>query len=143
MTAEESRITAEWTSVSEFTVSLPDTPGQLASFAARLRKGDIQLKMLEVRSMDMPHSRLTCIPENAEELRMFLRSSDLHYVEREAALLIDDAGHGSFTKTLEEIAAAGINLQTLRGVRLDDGVGYIIRPHECDRDEFNRSIAKA
>ena len=134
---------AEWTTIVEFTVSLPDTPGQLASFAARLRKGDIQLKMLEVRSLDMPHSRLTCIPENAEELRMFLRSTDLEFVEREAALLIEDAGQGSFTRTLEEIAAAGINLQTLRGVRLDDGVGYIIRPHESDRDEFNRYIGKA
>lgn len=134
---------AEWTTIVEFTVSLPDTPGQLASFAARLRKGDIQLKMLEVRSLDMPHSRLTCIPENAEELRMFLRSTDLEFVEREAALLIEDAGQGSFTRTLEEIAAAGINLQTLRGVRLDDGVGYIVRPHESDRDEFNRSIGKA
>tara|TARA_Y100000589_G_scaffold104192_1_gene98497 strand:- start:10804 stop:11211 length:408 start_codon:yes stop_codon:yes gene_type:complete len=134
---------AEWTTIVEFTVSLPDTPGQLASFAARLRKGDIQLKMLEVRSLDMPHSRLTCIPENAEELRMFLRSTDLEFVEREAALLIEDAGQGSFTRTLEEIAAAGINLQTLRGVRLDDGVGYIVRPHESDRDEFNRFIGKA
>ena len=134
---------AEWTTIVEFTVSLPDTPGQLASFAARLRKGDIQLKMLEVRSLDMPHSRLTCIPENAEELRMFLRSTDLEFIEREAALLIEDAGQGSFTRTLEEIAAAGINLQTLRGVRLDDGVGYIIRPHESDRDEFNRYIGKA
>ncbi|MEE2719188.1 MAG: hypothetical protein VX727_05330 [Planctomycetota bacterium] len=134
---------AEWTTIVEFTVSLPDTPGQLASFAARLRKGDIQLKMLEVRSLDMPHSRLTCIPENAEELRMFLRSTDLEFVEREAALLIEDAGQGSFTRTLEEIAAAGINLQTLRGVRLDDGVGYIIRPHERDREAFNRYTGKA
>ena len=133
---------ADWTTIAEFTISLPDVPGQLASFAARLRKGDIQLKMLEVRSLDMPHSRLTCIPESADELRMFLRSSDLHYVEREAALLTEDAGHGSFTRTLEEIAAAGINLQTLRGVRLDDGVGYIIRPHERDRDAFNRYIGK-
>ena len=134
---------ADWTTIAEFTISLPDVPGQLASFAARLRKGDIQLQMLEVRSLDMPHSRLTCIPESADELRMFLRSSDLHYVEREAALLIEDAGHGSFTRTLEEIAAAGINLQTLRGVRLDDGVGYIIRPHERDREAFNRYTGKA
>ena len=113
----------------------------MASFAARLRKGDIQLEMLEVRSPDTSHSRLACIPENAEELRMFLRSTDLQFVEREAALLIEDAGQGSFTRTLEQIAAAGMNLQTFRGVRLEDGVGCVIR-HQSDRDEFNRSIGR-
>ena len=128
---------ADWTTMIEFTISLPDTPGQLASFASRLRKGDIQLVMLEVRSLDMPHSRINCIAESAEELRMFLRSTDLHFVEREVALLREDAGHGSFTRTLEEIAAAGISLQVLRGVSLDNGIGYVIRPHDRDREAFH------
>ena len=127
---------ADWTTMTEFTVSLPDSPGQLASFAARLREGDIQLLVLEVRSLDMPHSRINCIPENAEEFRMFLRSTDLHHVNREVALLREDAGHGSFTRTLEQIAAAGINLHTIRGVTLDTGIGYVIRPHDRDIDAF-------
>lgn len=134
---------ADWTTMVEFTISLPDSPGQLASFAARLREGDVQLLMLEVRSLDMPHSRVNCIAENAEELRMFLRSTDLHFVEREVALLMEDAGHGSFTRTLEEIAAAGISLQMLRGISLDNGIGYIIRPHDRDQTVFQNYIRSA
>ena len=134
---------ADWTTMVEFTISLPDSPGQLASFAARLREGDVQLLMLEVRSLDMPHSRINCIAENAEELRMFLRSADLHFVEREIALLMEDAGQGSFTRTLEEIAAAGISLQMLRGISLDNGIGYIIRPHDRDQAAFQNYIRSA
>lgn len=127
---------SQWTMMTEFTLSLPDRPGQLASFAARLRGGDIELLVLDVRALDIPQARLHCIPENVDEFRMFLRSTDLEYMERDVVLLREEAGAGSFTRTLEDIASAGINLHTLRGVTLDSGIGYIIRPHDQDMDAF-------
>ncbi len=63
--------------MSDFLISLPDRPGELARLAKILREAEVNLVGLWGYGRGEGKARLYCVPQNAEEFRRFAESAGL------------------------------------------------------------------
>ena len=112
----------------DFLLTLPDRPGELAKFAARLRQADIGLIGLWGYGSgggDAAHFYL--IPENPEQFRNFIASTEIDVQEGQTFYISGSAdGGAALGEMLEKIGGAGINLRAIQGIRRDDEFGCFI-----------------
>ncbi len=120
--------------MTDFVISLPDKPGAVATLAARFRQADISLVGLWGlgNESDSGLGRVHCIPESAEQFRNFAASAELAIEESQTFFLSGRAGSASLVETLEKIAAAGINLRAIQGVRRSEEFGCFLWAAEQD-----------
>lgn len=117
---------ARWVRMSDFLVTLPDRPGELAQLAARFRQADIGLIGLWGYGSDEGPAQFYCVPESAEQFRNFAESAELDVREGQTFFLSGHADGASLVETLEKIASAKINLRAIQGVRYGGEFGCFI-----------------
>lgn len=134
-----------WTRRSAFIVDLPDRPGELARFSARLRAADVALVALWVRrpgdGADGPPTELVCVPEAMDQFREFCRSAELDPREEPVLHLEDRDAVGALVRTLEQIAEASINLRDVHAVVVDGRFGCFVSASPEDWMKLDELIA--
>lgn len=126
----------------DFSIDLPDRPGELARLAARFREADVNLIGLwGYSSARLPsnlgaaegakgggegHARFYCVPESAEQFRGFIESTELMVAEGTTFYLEGEDHGGALVERLDRIAAAGINLRAIEAMRAGDRFGCFI-----------------
>ena len=127
--------------LSDFSIVLPDRPGELARFAARLREADVNLVGLWGYGGDGRHARFYCVPESAGHFRNFLQSTELDATEGRAYFLSGEDQIGALVKTLDAIAAAGINLRAIQSVSLGGEFGCFVWTDPGQWETLERVVA--
>lgn len=110
----------------DFSIDLPDRPGELARLAARFREADVNLIGLWGYGGADGHARFFCVPERADQFRNFVESAELSAVEGTTFFLEGGDSGGALVERLDQIAAAGINLQAIEAVRAGGHFGCFI-----------------
>jgi prephenate dehydratase len=109
---------AKWAMMSDFSLQLPDRPGELARLAAMLREADVNLVGLWGYGGGRGSARFYCVPERADQFRNFARSAGLEFEEGRTFYLTGTDHPGALVRWLEKIASAGINLQAIDAVQV-------------------------
>ncbi len=118
--------------MSDFAISLPDRPGELARLAARLRAADVNLIGLWGYGSGTGEARFYCVPESAEQFRNFAQSATLN-VEEGTTFFLHGLDHGgALVAKLDAIAQAGINLRAIEAVRAGNEFGAFIWAEASD-----------
>lgn len=118
----------------DFSIDLPDRPGELARLASRFREADVNLIGLWGYSSGQAgakggaegHARFYCVPESAEQFRSFIESTELVVTEGTTFFLEGEDHGGALVERLDRIAAAGINLRAIEAMRAGDRFGCFI-----------------
>lgn len=113
---------------SDFTFPVPDRPGSLATLAGRLRAADVNL--FSIRAVPIgPDGEpfVSCVPESADQFRDFAESADLDVVERPVVWIegVDEAG--ALRRVLEDVATAGVNVESVDAIAFTGRYGAILR----------------
>jgi len=134
-----------WTRRTAFLVDLPDRPGELARFSARLRAADVALTALWVRPAagGAGKSVLVCIPESPEQFREFSLSAELAPAEEPVLHLEDRDSVGALVRTLEQVADAGVNLREVQAIVVDGRFGCFVGAAPADWMRLDELIAGA
>jgi prephenate dehydratase len=117
---------AKWAMMADFSIRLPDRPGELARLAAMMRQADVNLVGLWGYAEGRDTARFRCIPEHAEHFRDFARSAGLEIEEGKTFYLTGADQPGALVKWLDKIGSAGINLQAIEAVRIHGVFGVFI-----------------
>jgi len=121
----------EWRMMPDFSIELPDRPGELARLASRFREADVSLLGIWGYG-GAGRARFFCVPERADQFRNFVDSTDLEVCEG-TTFFISGVDHGgALVERLDQIAGAGINLQAIEAVRLGDQFGCFLWAHADD-----------
>lgn len=135
----------EWAMMSDFSISLPDRPGELARLAARFRAADINLIGLWGYGSGGPskHARFYCVPESAEQFRGFIESAELDAEEGTTFYITGVNEVGALVKTLEAIAGAGINLLAIQCTAYNGQFGSFVWADPKDWEKLARVLDAA
>lgn len=118
---------ASWQMLPDFSIDLPDRPGELARLAARFREADINLIGLwGYGGGPGGRARFFCVPERAEQFRAFIESTELKVTEGTTFYVTGGDTGGALVERLDRIAAAGINLHAIEAMRVDDRFGCFL-----------------
>ncbi|MBX3374091.1 MAG: hypothetical protein KF817_09665 [Phycisphaeraceae bacterium] len=121
-----------WQVLTDFGVILPDRPGELGRFGARLRAADINLIGLWGSGSGHDGAHFQCIPDNPDQFRNFAQSIDLR-VQEGSTFLLSGADHpGVLVEILERIAARSINLRRIHSVSIDGRFGCFVWADAAD-----------
>ena len=133
-------MTAKWAKMSDFSISLPDRPGELARLAGRMREADISLVGLWGYGAGQDNARFYCVPENSDQFRSFAAAAGLT-VEEGKTFYLTGADHpGALVEWLEKIAAAGINLHAIQAVRIEGEFGGFVWTDPQDWEALGRLL---
>ncbi|HMN95266.1 MAG TPA: hypothetical protein PKC43_03520 [Phycisphaerales bacterium] len=121
---------ATWRMLPDFSIDLPDRPGELARLAARFREADVNLIGLwgygsGAEAAD-GRARFYCVPESAEQFRAFIESTELVVAEGTTFFMEGEDHGGALVERLDRIALAGINLRAIEAMRAGDRFGCFI-----------------
>jgi hypothetical protein len=117
---------AKWAIMADFSIRLPDKPGELARVAAMLREAGVNLVGLWGYGESRGSARIYCVPERAEHFRDFARTSNLTFEEGKTYYLTGADQPGAFAQWLDKIGSAGINLQAIEAVRIHGVFGVFV-----------------
>ncbi len=117
---------AKWAIMADFSIRLPDRPGELARLAAKMREAGVSLVGVWGYGESRERARVYCIPEHPEHFRDFARSSNLEVEEGKTFYLTGADQPGALVAWLEKIGSAGINLQGIEAVRIHGVFGVFI-----------------
>ncbi|NNF43223.1 MAG: hypothetical protein HKO59_04060 [Phycisphaerales bacterium] len=132
-----------WARMSDFSITLPDRPGELARLGARLRAADVNLVGLWGYGGDGGGlARFYCVPEQAEQFRNFVESAELETTEGTTLFVSGDNDVGALVKTLETIAAGSINLRAIQSVAFGGEFGCFIWAEPSDWAELERVMGR-
>ena len=129
---------AKWARVSDFSIKLPDRPGELARLAAKLRAADVNLVGLWGYGGEGDLARFYCVPESAEQFRAFLESAELEADEGVTFFLTGTDHVGALVKMLERIAGAGVNLHAIQSVAYHGEFGCFVWADPKDWEALSR-----
>ncbi len=133
-------MTAKWAMMSDFSISVPDRPGELARLAGRMREADVSLVGLWGYGAGQGKARFYCVPDSAETFRRFAASAGLE-VEEGRTFYLTGADHpGALVAWLEKIAAAGINLHAIEAVRVEGEFGGFVWADPEDWDALGQLL---
>ncbi len=117
---------AKWAIMADFSIRVPDRPGELARLAAMLRDAGVSLVGLWGYGEGRSQARLYCIPEHAEHFRDFARSANLAVEEGKTFYLTGADQPGALVEWLGKIGSAGINIHAIEAVRIHGVFGVFI-----------------
>jgi prephenate dehydratase len=123
---------AQWTMMSDFAITLPDRPGELARLASRLREADVNLLGLWGYGSGAAEARFYCVPESAEQFRNFAESAELAVEEGTTFFLQGTDSGGALVARLDAIAHAGINLRAIEAIRVGGAFGAFLWADSAD-----------
>jgi len=115
-----------WRPVTDFQITIPDTPGSLVRFSAMLREADVNLIGLWGLGGHGAQATFHCIPESPDQFRNFLASEDMPCEEGTVFFLSGADRAGALVRTLEQVAALGINLRRIQSVSMAGEFGCFI-----------------
>ncbi|MHC4651556.1 MAG: hypothetical protein ACYTES_11935, partial [Planctomycetota bacterium] len=117
---------AKWAIMADFSIRLPDRPGELARLAASMREAGVSLVGLWGYGESRDRARFYCVPEHPEHFRDFARSADLPVEEGKTFYLTGADQPGVLADWLDRIGSAGINLQAIEAVQIHGVFGVFI-----------------
>lgn len=117
---------AKWAMMSDFSITLPHRPGELARLATMLREADVNLVGLWGSGEGGDNARFYCVPERADQFRNFARSAGLDFQEGKTFYLTGADHPGALADWLGRIASAGINLRAIEAVGIGGEFGGFI-----------------
>ena len=118
---------SKWAMMSDYAITLPDRPGELARLAAKLRAADVNLVGLwGYGGGGDEAASFYCVPESAEQFRHFARSAELDATEGTTMYITGTDNIGSLVRTLEQIATAGVNLHAIQSVAFNGEFGCFV-----------------
>jgi hypothetical protein len=121
-----------WKALTDFAITLPDRPGELGRFGARLRAADINIIGLWGIGHGQDGALFHLVPENADQFRNFAQSIDM-VVREGTTFLLSGADHpGVLVELLEHVADRGINLRRMHSVSLDGTFGCFLWTEAAD-----------
>ncbi|MCA9286634.1 MAG: hypothetical protein KDA22_15530 [Phycisphaerales bacterium] len=123
---------ADWKMMSDFSIALPDRPGELARLAARMREADVNLLGLWGYGSSSQTARFYCVPESADQFRNFAESAGLEVQEGTTFFLTGRDRGGALVERLDRIALQGINLHAIEAIRVGDQFGCFIWADAAD-----------
>lgn len=137
----------KWARMSDFSITLPNRPGELARLAAKLRAADINLVGLwgyggnGGDGGDGGAAKFYCVPKSADQFLEFVQSADLE-VKEGTTFYFSGADHaGALVKQLESIASAGINLRAIQSVAFNSEFGCFVWAEPEDWEKLTRLMA--
>lgn len=132
---------AKWAMMSDFSITVPDRPGELARLAASMRRADLNLVGLWGYGEGRGQARFYCVPERADRFRDFVRSQGMEYQEGNTFYLTGADHPGALVEWLDRIASAGINLHAIEAVRIEGEFGGFIWADPGDWDALAELLA--
>ena len=117
---------AKWAILADFSIRLPDRPGELARLSAMMREAGVNLVGLWGYGEGRSQARFYCVPEHPEHFRDFARTADLPVEEGKTFYLTGADQPGILVDWLNRIGSAGINLQAIEAVRIHGVFGVFI-----------------
>ncbi|MHC4220569.1 MAG: hypothetical protein ACYSU7_19195 [Planctomycetota bacterium] len=123
---------AKWAIMADFSIRVPDRPGELARLAAMMREAGVNLVGLWGYGEGQSKARFYCVPEHAEHFRDFVRTADLPVEEGKTFYLSGADQPGVLVDWLNKIGSAGINLQAIEAVRIHGVFGVFIWADSAD-----------
>ncbi len=112
--------------MADFSINLPDEPGELSRLTTMLREAGINLVALWGYGSGTGEARFYCVPERAEQFRSFANTAGFQVREGKTLYLSGTDEGGALVETLEKIAAAGINLQAIEAVAIRGEFGCFL-----------------
>lgn len=96
----------------EFSVTLANQPGQLATLARRLSDAGVRIESLAAIGSD-GESLVRIMPDNSDAMRRVLREAGLHFEERPvlATYLPDEPG--ALADVAQRLADASVNIDSI------------------------------
>ena len=128
--------------MSDFLISLPDHPGELARLAKILREAEVNLVGLWGYGRGEGKARLYCVPQNAEEFRKFAESAGLDVNEGKTFYITGVDHPGALLDSLDQIAAAGINLHAIEVVQIGGEFGGFVWADSRDWDALAKLLTQ-
>ena len=132
-----------WKRVTDFVIRLPHRPGALASLAARLREADVSIVGMWGPVQGRHTMGFHCIPERADQFRSFCRDAELDAYECTAFLMSDHDKAGGLVSALDSIALAGINIEVIQSIILNNALAAIIWVDEADEPRLQQVLSNA
>ena len=132
----------KWAQLSDFSLTLPDRPGELARLAAKMRAADVNLVGLWGYGGDGDVARFYCVPESADQFRSFAVSAELDAEEGTTFFLSGADEVGALVKTLERIAEMNINLRAIQAVGSGGDVGCFIWAAPADWERLIEQLRR-
>ncbi len=126
--------------MSDFSISLPDRPGELARLASMLREAEVNLVGLWGYGAGQGKARFYCVPATSEQFRNFARSAGREVEDGKTFYLTGAGQPGAFTEWLDKIASAGINLHAIQAVQMHGEFGCFIWADSEDWDALARLL---
>jgi len=127
-----------WTSMTFFALTLPNRPGELAHFAAQLRDAGINLIGLWCDEPGVDETRISCVPESPELFRQFFAGVKMPIEEGTTFYMTGPDEQGALVPTLQRIAAAGINIESIETIAAGNRYGCFIW---CDQSQLGALAA--
>jgi hypothetical protein len=127
-----------WQQIADFSIRLPDRPGELARLAAKLRAADVNL--IGLWGFSDREGQFYCVPESPEQFRGFAESAELQYDEGTTFYISGRDTVGALVKTLEEISNAGINLHGIQTVAAEGHFGCFVWADPKDWEKLARLL---
>lgn len=119
--------------MADFSINLPDEPGELSRLTAMLREAGINLVALWGYGPGTGDARFYCVPEQAEKFRSFANTAGFQVQEGKTLYLSGTDEGGALVQTLQKIADAGINLQAIEAVAIRGEFGCFLWADEQNR----------
>ncbi len=132
----------QWKHVTDFVIRLPHRPGALASLAARMREADIAVLGMWGPVQGRHTTGFHCIPERADQFRAFSRDAELDSFEQSAFLIHDATNVGGLVGTLDAIARAGINIEVIQSITVNEALAAIVWVDHSDEPRLQEVLSK-
>ena len=94
----------------EFSVTLANQPGQLATLARRLSDAGVHIQSLAAIGTDN-ESLLRLMPDDADATRRVLQDAGLHFEERPVLDTFLPDEPGALAEVAQRLADAGVNIE--------------------------------
>ena len=129
-----------WATKDDFSIALPDRPGELASLTGKLADADIILLGLWGIHSLHGEENIHCVPENPKQFRQFAETEGLKFEEGMTIYLNGPDSGGALVETLEEIATAGVNLHAVQAVAVHGNFGCFIWADQKDWEVLAKTL---
>ncbi|MFV1999575.1 MAG: hypothetical protein ACC654_04345 [Acidimicrobiia bacterium] len=125
--------------MTEFSVTLANRPGQLASLTRMLADAGVEIEALATVA-DNGHSHVRIVVRNAARVRRVLMSADLAFEERDVLDMFLARGTGSLAHMVEGLARSGVNIDSMYLLH-SDAEGFHLAMTVDDEDSAVRAVA--
>ncbi len=96
----------------EFSVTLANQPGQLATLARKLSDAGVHIQSLAAIGSDS-ESLVRLMPDDADATRRVLRAAGLHFEERLVLDTFLPDEPGALAEVAQRLADAGVNIESI------------------------------